>query len=120
MTVIALSRSTVWAALLVGVLLDTRLSLAQGAATPDRPSVTLRGQTFTPRSILARNMGSDEDQTTAFPPHRIIGNVYYVGTRTLSAFLITTAQGHILINSTFERNVRTIEKSVTQLGFRFT
>lgn len=81
--------------------------------------MTVRGQTYTPRSILTRNMGSDEDQTTAFPPHKIVGNVYYVGTRTLSSFLITTPAGHILINSTYERNVRTIAKSVEQLGFKF-
>jgi len=81
--------------------------------------VVVSGQTYTPRSILARNMGSDDDQTTAFPPHKIIGNVYYVGTRTLSSFLITTPAGHILINSTYERNVRTIAKSVEQLGFKF-
>lgn len=86
---------------------------------PDLPAVTVRGQTYTPRTILARNMGTNEDQTTAFPPHKIAGNVYYVGTRTLSSFLITTPAGHILINSTYERNVRTIEKSVTQLGFKF-
>jgi metallo-beta-lactamase class B len=92
---------------------------AQNAQPPDQPAVTVRGQTFTPRSILARNMGTEEDQTTAFPPHKVIGNVYYVGTRTLSSFLITTPAGHILINSTYERNVRTIEKSVAQLGFKF-
>ena len=92
---------------------------ARGQAPADVPSVTVRGQTYTPRSILTRNMGSDEDQTTAFPPHKIIGNVYYVGTRTLSSFLITTPAGHILINSTYERNVPTIAKSVEQLGFKF-
>jgi metallo-beta-lactamase class B len=53
------------------------------------------------------------------PPHKIIGNLYYVGTRTLSSFLIVTLQGNILINSTYERNVHTIEKSVEQLGFKF-
>jgi metallo-beta-lactamase class B len=90
---------------------------AQGP--PDTPAVTVRGQTYTPRSILARNMGTDDDQTTAFPPHKVIGNVYYVGTRTLSSFLVTTPAGHILINSTYERNVRTIAKSVEQLGFTF-
>src|SRR5207248_4151608 len=42
-----------------------------------------------------------------------------VGTRTLSSFLITTPQGNILINSTYERNVPTIAKSVGQLGFKF-
>ena len=94
--------------------------LAQNSGPPDQPAVTVRGQTYTPRSILSRNMGTEEDQTTAFPPHKVVGNVYYVGTRTLSSYLITTPAGHILINSTYERNVRTIEKSVTQLGFKFT
>ncbi len=93
--------------------------LVAAQAPPDTPSVTVRGQTYTPRSILARNMGSDEDQTTAFPPHKVIGNVYYVGTRTLSSYLIATPAGHILINSTYERNVPTIVRSVEQLGFKF-
>jgi len=117
-----LSGSCLFALLLVVALLGpgTRPNLAQGrGGPPDQPAVTVRGQTYTPRSILARNMGTEEDQTTAFPPHKVVGNIYYVGTRTLSSFLVTTPQGHILINSTFERNVRTIEKSVTQLGFTF-
>jgi metallo-beta-lactamase class B len=92
---------------------------AQNPGPPDHPAVTVRGQTYTPRSILARNMGTPEDQTTAFSPHKVIGNIYYVGTRTLSSFLITTPQGHILVNTTYERNVPTIEKSVAQLGFKF-
>src|SRR5580765_8556853 len=92
---------------------------APQAATVDQPTVTVRGRTYTPQSILSRNMGSDEDQTTAFPPHKVIGNIYYVGTRTLSSYLITTPQGHILINSTYERNVHTIEQSVAKLGFKF-
>ena len=104
--------------LLVGALLSGA-TLAFAQQPPDQPAVTVRGQTYTPRSILSRNMGTDEDQTTAFPPHKIAGNVYYVGTRTLSSFLVTTPAGHILINSTYERNVRTIETSVTQLGFKF-
>ncbi len=99
--------------------LDGPRAVAQTGGPPDQPAVTVRGQTYTPRSILSRNMGTEEDQTTAFPPHQVIGNVYYVGTRTLSSYLITTPAGHILINSTYERNVRTIEKSVTQLGFKF-
>jgi metallo-beta-lactamase class B len=98
------------------------LSFATGAfaqAPPDHPSVNVRGRTYTPRQVLARNMGTDEDQTTAFPPHKIIGNIYYVGTRTLSSFLVVTPAGNILIDSTYERNVPTIRKSVEQLGFKF-
>src|SRR5512136_332166 len=105
-------------------LLTAALAAASGAPVraqrpADHPSVTVDGHTYTPASILARNMGSAEDQETAFPPHKIIGNVYYVGTRTLSSFLVVTSQGNILINSTYERNVPTIQKSVQQLGFKF-
>src|SRR5256885_4886110 len=108
---------TIWTIVLI---LTATLSYAQTAGQPpDHPSVTVRGQTFTPRSILARNMGAPEDQTTAFPPHKIIGNIHYVGTRTLSSFLLVTPQGNILIDSTYERNVPTIQKSVEQLGFKF-
>ena len=93
-------------------------AFAQGGA-PDHPSVTVRGQVYTPRSILARNMGTEQDQTTQFPPHKIIGNIYYVGTKTLSSFLIVTPQGNILLDSTYERNVPVIQKSVSDLGFKF-
>jgi metallo-beta-lactamase class B len=103
----------------MAVVMGLSAHAVRAQAPPDTPAVVVRGQTYTPRSILARNMGSDEDQTTAFPPHKVIGNVYYVGTRTLSSYLITTPAGHILINSTYERNVATIARSVEQLGFKF-
>src|SRR3989440_3787555 len=90
-----------------------------GQPAPDHPAVTVHGQTYTPRSILARNMGTPEDQATQFPPHKIIGNIYYVGTTSLSSFLVVTPEGHVLINSTYERNVPGIQKSVEQLGFKF-
>src|SRR6266498_2409777 len=93
---------------------------AQNAGQPaDHPAVIVQGRTYTPQSILARNMGTPEDQTTQFTPHKIIDNIYYVGTRTLSSFLVVTPQGNILIDSTYERNVLTIKKSVEQLGFKF-
>jgi len=94
-------------------------AVAQNPPPADHPAVTVKGQTYTPRSILARNMGTPEDQTTQFTPHKIIGNIYYVGTKTLSSFLIATPEGNILIDSTYERNVPTIAKSVADLGFKF-
>jgi metallo-beta-lactamase class B len=103
--------------LLLCASVDT--SFAQNPPPADHPTVTVRGQAYTPRSILARNMGSEADRVTQFPPHKIIGNIYYVGTTTLSSFLIVTPQGNILIDSTYERNVPTIAKSVADLGFKF-
>ncbi len=107
------------AAVVVGPGANTSQAQTKGPPAPDHPAVTVQGKTFTPRSILARNMGTPEDQTAQFPPHKIVGNIYYVGTRTLSSFLVVTPQGNILIDSTYERNVPTIEKSVKQLGFKF-
>src|SRR5438876_273801 len=55
-----------------------------------------------------------------FPAHKVVGNVYYVGSKDLATFLITTPEGHILINSGFERTVPLIHKSVESLGFKMT
>ena len=90
-----------------------------GYGAPDHPSVTVEGKEFTPLSIVTRNMGSAADQEQAFPPHHILANIYYVGTRTLSSFLIVTPEGNILLNDTYERNVPVIAKSVADLGFKF-
>ena len=59
------------------------------------------------------------DWTTPFPPFRIADNLYYVGSKGLANYLITTPQGHILINSDLEDNVPLIRASVEQLGFKF-
>jgi len=74
---------------------------------------------YTIQELFTRNVGNTEQQNKQFPPHKIIGNVYYVGTESLSSFLITTPQGHILINSIYERNIPTIKYSVEKLGFKF-
>ncbi len=60
---------------------------------------------------------SPADWFEPFPAHKVIGNVYYVGSKDLASYLITTPEGHILINSGFERTVPLIQKSVESLGF---
>jgi metallo-beta-lactamase class B len=60
------------------------------------------------------------DWTEPFPPFKIAGNLYYVGSKGLANYLITTPQGHILINSDLEENVPLIRASVERLGFKFT
>ncbi len=74
---------------------------------------------WTTQELFKRNIGTKEQQSTQFPPHKIIGNVYYVGTGSLGSFLVVTPQGNILIDSTYERNVPVIQKSIEQLGFKF-
>jgi len=60
------------------------------------------------------------DWTEQFPPFKIAGNLYYVGSRGLANYLIATPQGHVLINSDLEANVPLIRESVEKLGFKFT
>ena len=50
-------------------------------------------------------------------PFRIIGNVYYVGASSVTAFLIVTPDGHILIDGGFPETVPLIRKSIAGLGF---
>jgi metallo-beta-lactamase class B len=59
------------------------------------------------------------DWTEPFPPFRIAGNLYYVGSKGLANYLITTPQGNILINSDMESNVPMIRASIEKLGFKF-
>lgn len=61
----------------------------------------------------------DPAWTRPVTPHRIAGNLFYVGTEDLAAYLIVTAQGDILINSTLVQNVPQIKKNVETLGFTF-
>jgi len=55
----------------------------------------------------------------SFAPYRIIGNVYYVGSNAIAQYLITTPQGHILLDSGFEASVPRLAENVRALGFRF-
>ena len=64
--------------------------------------------------LFCRSASADD----AFPGHRIVGNVYYVGSKALATYLITTPDGHILINSGFEETVPLIRASVESLGFK--
>lgn len=76
---------------------------------------------LTLEEAVARDInGTPEQQDRPFPPHRIMGNIYYVGTETQASFLVSTPEGLILINSNFERHVPIIRKAVEQLGFKFT
>jgi metallo-beta-lactamase class B len=57
------------------------------------------------------------DFTTLIEPFRIVGNLYYVGSRDLASYLIVTPGGDVLINSNLESSVPHIRSSVEKLGF---
>jgi metallo-beta-lactamase class B len=51
-------------------------------------------------------------------PFRIVGNVYYVGASDVTSFLITTPEGHVLLDGGFPETAALIRASVEKLGFR--
>ncbi len=51
-------------------------------------------------------------------PFKLIGNIYYVGMSDMTIFLITTPQGHMLIDTGYEENVPWIRESIETLGFK--
>ena len=57
--------------------------------------------------------------TRPIAPFHIVGNLYYVGSEDLAAYLIVTPHGDILINSTLAANVPMIKRNVQMLGFHF-
>lgn len=75
---------------------------------------------MTPEDLIARNLGPRDHVNDPFPPHRVIGNIYFVGPHALGSYLIVTPAGDILINSDFEATVPVIRASVEKLGFKFT
>ena len=58
------------------------------------------------------------DWTRPFPAFKLIGNVYWVGTYDLSTYLITTPQGHILVNTGLKTTVPLIVDGMAKLGFK--
>lgn len=85
------------------------------AAAPAWP----QSKVWTAQELFQRNVGTKQQQETPFPPHKIAGNLYYVGTESLASFLVATPQGNILINTTYERNLPVIRQSIEDLGFHF-
>jgi metallo-beta-lactamase class B len=63
---------------------------------------------------------AQNDFTEPFPAFRIAGNLYYVGSKGLASYLVTTPEGHILVNSNLEASVPQIRSSIESLGFKFT
>ena len=70
-------------------------------------------------SIASSHLNAqNEDYTRPFPGHRVIDNLYAVGTYDLGVFLITSEEGHILINTGLDDSTALIRQNMQSLGFR--
>ena len=52
-------------------------------------------------------------------PYRVVGNIYYVGSETLSAYLITSSAGHVLLDPGMSaQGAKLVEANIVSLGFK--
>ena len=77
-------------------------SFGQAALRPDPPNVC----------------SSCDEWNQPREPFRVFGNTYYVGTDGLSAMLITSDQGHILLDGGLAQSAPLIDANIRKLGFR--
>lgn len=60
-----------------------------------------------------------QDWVQPYPPFKIVGNLYYVGTHDLACYLVVTNKGHILINTGLAGSLSMIRQSIEDLGFKY-
>lgn len=79
-------------------------------------------RTFVLGALLVAGVASAQvnpDWTTPLEPFRIMGNVYYVGSRDLASYLVVTPAGDVLINANLKSSPPQIRQSVEKLGFKW-
>jgi metallo-beta-lactamase class B len=68
--------------------------------------------------LAQRDSGERAAWNEPVKPFRILANIYYVGVAGVTSFLVTTTQGHILLDGGFPETAPLIEKNIAALGFR--
>jgi metallo-beta-lactamase class B len=94
-------------------LIGLALLAPLGAWTADAPPVPLPPPLD--RAAVARLFAP---LRAPVPPRHLLANIYYVGAIGVSSYLITTPEGHILLDTGFDDTVPIIRRSVEQLGFK--
>ena len=80
--------------------------------------ISLPAQSLSGSTRQAQYTKATAEWNQPVKPFRIIGNIYYVPASEVSSFLITTPNGHILLDSGFAETVPLIADGIKQLGFK--
>jgi metallo-beta-lactamase class B len=78
------------------------------------PAVAQRGAT----SVSAATCKADAGWNDPAKPRHVFGNTWYVGTCGISALLVTSDKGHVLIDGATREAAPQIEANIRALGFR--
>src|SRR4051812_36331471 len=97
---------------------DRQSNIARAAISPAPMQDFFMGCAAMQSLIVAAWVIGQAPIESAFPAHQIAENVYYVGSKSTASYLITTPEGHMLINSGYEETVPLIRASLESLGFK--
>lgn len=102
------------------VLLAIGLAVAASAGETTLPrELEAIGNSFTAiRPLPAPLVDALNGWVEPAEPVKIVGPIYFVGTRGLGAYLITTPAGHILLDGGMPSSAKDIEASIRKLGFK--
>lgn len=85
-----------------------------------RTVITLVGFLIATKSVFAQADEASRSWNKPVAPFRIAGNLYYVGAIEITSYLITTPEGHFLLDGGFVETAPQIERNITELGFKLT
>lgn len=108
-------RALIFAAALLGACAAPSPQQAQAPAIPPPDSPLMHA---TPGLDASPEMAAQVAAwNQPFPPFTIIGNVHYVGDAGVSSFLITTPEGHFLLDGGLAESAPHILANIRTLGF---
>ena len=85
-----------------------------------RTVVTLAAFLLATKSLFAQADETSRSWNKPVAPFRIVGNLYYVGAIEITSYLITTPEGHFLLDGGFVETAPQIEHNIAELGFKLT
>jgi metallo-beta-lactamase class B len=85
-----------------------------------RTAVTLVAFLLATKSLFAQADETSRSWNKPVAPFRIAGNLYYVGAIEIASYLITTPEGHFLLDGGFVETAPQIEHNIAELGFKLT
>lgn len=71
-----------------------------------------------PAVDASRDCGKDPSWSQPTPPRRVFGNTWYVGTCGITAVLVTSPRGHVLIDAGPQESPQAVEANIRALGFK--
>lgn len=81
-------------------------------------AVAVAGISLALNGVFAQTSERDRSWNKPVPPFRIAGNLYYVGADEITSYLITTPQGHFLLDGGFVETAPQIARNIQELGFK--